>query len=759
MKNSFQFPQEIYNRCLKEVAGIQFSSREIDVIAYILLGEETKQIPYNMPIAEEVVNGKTAFTYKISDSTVESHIENIYEKLSPFAERYKDDLKNITRKRDKIKFLVDRSGKKPTFESYCHALKAENLFLNHLEKIFQKLSSLINLKQTITCQINYWDPSPFNLTPIAYTYLARHLNDRQKKNGHKIMTTTLKGGGWDSAEAKTNYSFYILPAEVATSLSTQDSHIHQAFAQLEKEAAEKNQHLIFLLHNWKEKKPVPKEIRHFQWSHFNEPENYFLSVFQILKRMFPHISIENEIVAFKIEYEKLRPKEEVPSQKKKVITVGLITFGVAFLAIFICIVMGLLPFQKRSTQADNKSIHSDLVLPVETAFLERLGILAQIEKKLDGKDDIQTVVLVGAGGSGKTTLARHFGRRCKASIVWEINAETKVSLMNSFRDLAHNLIQTDEHRKKLDLIQNTRNLEEQEKQLLSFVKQGLKEQSNWLLIYDNVESIEDVKPYLPQNQSVWGRGKIILTTRDANIKDTSFIQPQNVIEIDELNQNEALALFTKILHNGHTDPSEDVIGFLQKIASFPLDVSLAGYYIKNTYITYKDYLDLLNQHSSDFEELQTGLLKKSGHYGQTRDRIITISLQKIMEDHRQEFKELLLFISLLDSQNIPLELLSTYKEKILVHNFIHLLKEYSLVITPEESGPANFSLHRNIQSTMLSHLTQLLNLEKDKHLIEQIGLVFRQYIAKVIDECVFRRIRTAILVLSEWPFRFNSNGE
>ena len=64
-----------------------------------------------MPIAEEISDHRITYTYQISDSTVESHIENIFQKLSLLSERYKDHLRDIVRKRDKIKFLIDRSDK------------------------------------------------------------------------------------------------------------------------------------------------------------------------------------------------------------------------------------------------------------------------------------------------------------------------------------------------------------------------------------------------------------------------------------------------------------------------------------------------------------------------------------------------------------------------------------------------------------------------------------------------------------------------
>ena len=71
-------------------------------------------------------------------------------------------------------------------------------------------------------------------------------------------------------------------------------------------------------------------------------------------------------------------------------------------------------------------------------------------------------------------MARQFGRSYKASVIWEINAETKMSLIDSFRDLASELAQTKHLKEILIFIQNIQDSDEKNKQLFSFVKQRLK---------------------------------------------------------------------------------------------------------------------------------------------------------------------------------------------------------------------------------------------------------------------------------------------
>jgi hypothetical protein len=100
------------------------------------------------------------------------------------------------------------------------------------------------------------------------------------------------------------------------------------------------------------------------------------------------------------------------------------------------------------------------------------------------------------GGVGKTTLARYYAHLCNYPIVWEINAETRESLLNSFNDFALALAQTKEQKNALELIQGSQNAEYKEKQLLCFVKNCLKQYATWLLLYDNVENFTAIKPYL-----------------------------------------------------------------------------------------------------------------------------------------------------------------------------------------------------------------------------------------------------------------------
>lgn len=62
----FNFPEVIYKEHLKEIQGIKFTTREIEIIAFILSGRSGK---------------KTASFLSISPKTVENYTHNIKEKL------------------------------------------------------------------------------------------------------------------------------------------------------------------------------------------------------------------------------------------------------------------------------------------------------------------------------------------------------------------------------------------------------------------------------------------------------------------------------------------------------------------------------------------------------------------------------------------------------------------------------------------------------------------------------------------------------
>ena len=100
--------------------------------------------------------------------------------------------------------------------------------------------------------------------------------------------------------------------------------------------------------------------------------------------------------------------------------------------------------------------------------------------------------------------------------------------------------------------------------------------------------------------------------------------------------------------------------FLKEIPSFPLDVTVAAYYLKETGMSFGAYLAEIRRHNVAFDTLQGDILENANEYSKTRYSIITLSVKSIMRVH-SEYQELLLFISLLDSQNIPKELLAEAK--------------------------------------------------------------------------------------------------
>lgn len=734
MKNTPKFPLEIYNASLKEIHGIAFSSREIEVIAAILLEKPNPQIPDILSIIDETQQNSILFTYKISEKTVASHIEKIYEKLSPLLEEHINDLKNKTTKRDKIKYVIEKSKVRGTFNEYCVALQLENVFLSQLEKIFQKRSHY-NQKQNSKNQliienylVNYCGKNiAANLLP---TYFAKHLNSRRNKNESKIITTTLKEENLEKEnKAHADYVFYIIPDDFRIHLSLEGSKVHNIFKILVDKASENSCRIFFLLDNWKNKKHIVKDMERVRYIHLDRQKNYYESFFEILKRIFPEIHFDEEIKAFKKDFEDLNSRRT--SNLKKKILVGV---SALCLTIFST---GLLLYN--FGVHNPPPIRSDLPIPIDSVLLQRPNLITEIEKKLKGQQNINTVALIGIGGAGKTILARQYAHQHKVNVIWEINAETKGSLIESFENLAYALSQSEEEKRILRGLQDIKDSKEREGKLIQFIKGRLRLQTNWLLIFDNVEKFEDIQNYFPNDPHVWGKGKVIVTTRDSTIQN--HIHVTNTIHVSELDPKEKLDFFMKIMCHGVAPPSistqRETQNFLQEIPPFPLDITIAANYLKLTGISYEKYLDYLRQSNKDFEEVQEKMLKESGNYTKTRYNIITLSLKQLIDMHK-DFKDLLLLISMLDSQDIPRDLLDSYKANAIVDSFIYTLTKYSLITINSPSSYSGslqtISLHRSTQRISRDYLVKEINLEKNPQFFQSITCVVEKFVADAIEK-------------------------
>ena len=321
-------------------------------------------------------------------------------------------------------------------------------------------------------------------------------------------------------------------------------------------------------------------------------------------------------------------------------------------------------------------------MPHTSVLLARREHLQKMNTILNSQDRIKTVILAGIGGSGKTTLACQYAKAQDAHVIWEISAETKKNLLSSFTNLANALAKTKEEKEDVRFLQEIRDPIEREKQLLLMVKRFLKSFQNWVLVYNNVEDLQAVKKYFPHDPKIWGSGKVIITTRDASAENYPLSQADCVIRMELLSHQQKYDLFTSIIFPRKnvlkSKRQKEIHTFLQAIPSFPLDVSTAAHYIKDANISYETYLTRIEDHTPKFDKAQREILSEFSDYTNTRYSIITLTLEKLIAQN-PHFKDLLFLVSLIDSQNIPVSLLSRLKSDLVVEKLMRYLRKHSFI--------------------------------------------------------------------------------
>jgi len=677
LERAYNKKREIFDNYLNIISDIKFTLREIDVIVCILHNRGEKKI---------------ALLLSISPRTVSTHIHNIMLKLG------------INSKEHLIDF-IEKSGKLLFIRQYYLDLLIQNSFENKLIKIAKTIN-----KHTINCFIDY--------TKISIE--EKNILDQIKKDMN-LANVILRDLDEINKEITNNFCL----------LSTYD---------LVNNKQNKNKSIILIFNEINN----PMKNTDNEYLDFSKKEEYYFTIFALLGKIIKKNSLLEEIIQeFIREYEVI---DTSCCKEKKQEDKNLITYllerkinkkNLILLICFLLIASGIITY-KFLIQNNLVKISIDKPLINKQMLLNRKSMLDKVEKRLLNPNDIKTVVLVGVGGSGKTTLARQYVRNQKTQLMWEINCETSDNIILSFLNLAHSLCATEEDNQRLKIILQNTNQNERQKNLFIFLTSKIKNYPNWILLYDNVEEFKDIQQYFPYNKDVWGNGTVIITTRDSNIANNSYILSENIIKMEELNEEEKLELFKKIISNDTNidDLKITFTDFVKKIPPFPLDISIAAHCIKEMRISYDQYLQYITQSQEAFISNQKALLNDIGEYNKTRHEIIVFSLKYIIEIN-PDFADLLLFVSLIDSENISKEILVKYKDEMIVNKFFHKLKRFSLIhekLSNNNGEALTFFMHRNTQLTSLSYLIKEFQLTKNSKQFEDIANSLLYYPINVLNK-------------------------
>jgi tetratricopeptide (TPR) repeat protein/DNA-binding CsgD family transcriptional regulator len=414
---------------------------------------------------------------------------------------------------------------------------------------------------------------------------------------------------------------------------------------------------------------------------------------------------ENGIFPGKTKFRRKRAIEII----SKIIGVFLIAFGV----------FHIYQSGKTSVTVDIPEFHE--------IFLRRTELLVKINEILQSQKGIRSAVIVGGGGAGKTVLAREVLRSSKCPVKGEVNAETSNGIYNSFFDLASHLATTEKFQKELEIIKDLTGTEEKRKRLIKLTSKLLRESGNWCLLFDNLDSMKCVKQYLPHSTEYWGNGTVIITTRNEDIQNVSSIKSSSILNVGLLTEEEQLKLFCDIVYGSEFWKLDKKLqlrikNFLANIPKMPLDVCATAYYLKNTKISLEDYERIMRTSVKDLNEAQGVLLEENVNYSRTRYSIISSVFGEILKEN-PKLKMLLLVMCLLDSQNIPKNLIRMCADSIAADKFIYDLRKNSLIT----DGKDDFSIHRSSQSIGLDYIVSILTVEEKKQMLENLISVLTPY--------------------------------
>ncbi len=215
------------------------------------------------------------------------------------------------------------------------------------------------------------------------------------------------------------------------------------------------------------------------------------------------------------------------------------------------------------------------VPPRNVNFTGRTDLLRQLRETLLNPSRSAVLVpraLYGLGGVGKTQLAIEYAYRYAHyyKLIWWIPAEEPADVRRSLVQLAGEL-KLPESSDATQTVQTVRNA----------LEAG--NPSRWLLIFDNADDPEKLKPFVPRTS---GHGHVLITSRNQ-----AWAEQGQALEVDVFTRAES----TSLLRGRGKDISvQDADRLAQVLGDLPLALDQAAAWHVETGRSVADYLQLYN---------------------------------------------------------------------------------------------------------------------------------------------------------------------
>jgi NB-ARC domain len=301
--------------------------------------------------------------------------------------------------------------------------------------------------------------------------------------------------------------------------------------------------------------------------------------------------------------------------------------------------------------------HCDNIpFPKNPHFSGREDILSELHRRLDSEENaryMKSLALWGMGGIGKTQIALEYAyQRIEqgARAVFWAKSDTSLDLAHAFTDIGTTLglkeiSDTSDHEQNRYHVMKW--LQKTSMYIPTSISQLLTDAAiPWLLVFDNVESPDNLQSFWPSGRS----GSVLITSRN-NI--LAFNPASSGIEVPVFSEVEGTAFLQTILERGSYTEEETISAkeLSRALDGLPLALNLMGAHIRARNRKIGQFLIQYQNHSSDLHRSSTSV-SRNIYYSHSINTVWETSFGPLDFDSTT----LMAVLSFLDPEQIPQEL-------------------------------------------------------------------------------------------------------